>query len=108
VVKVPRDGQKHTNLVKKDGFLTAQRAGEGKDDQALKVRLSPKPVEEKEEPLPPPPPPAPPAPKPVQVAQKPAPSPPEPQKSEPPKAQTPKKHHARPKKEDTLILTPSF
>jgi eukaryotic-like serine/threonine-protein kinase len=103
VVKVARDGNGHTIVVKKDGYLTAQRVVTGKDDQALKLRLTAKPPEqrdEKEEPPPPPPPP-----KPVQVAVTP---PPAPKAVEAPKAQTPKKHHARPKKEDTLILTPSF
>ena len=99
VVKVARDGEPHTIVVKKDGYLTAQRVVGGKDDQALKLRLTPKPVEEKEEPLPPPTPP-----KPVTVAATPP-------KAESPKPQAPKQHHSRPpkpKKEDTLILTPSF
>ncbi len=99
VVKLPRDGEAHPILVKKDGYLTAQRVVTGKDDQALKLRLTPKPVAEPEEPPPPPPQ------KPVAVAVTPPPPAP---KSEAPRAQTPKKHHARPKKEDTLILTPSF
>ncbi|HEX9103583.1 MAG TPA: protein kinase, partial [Polyangia bacterium] len=64
VVKVPRDGEAHTIVVKKDGYLTAQRVVTGKEDQALKLRLSARPVEEKEEPPPPPPPPS----KPVAVA----------------------------------------
>jgi hypothetical protein len=95
VVKVARDGEPHRIVVKKDGYLTAQRVVMGKDDQPLKLRLTPKPVEEKEE--------APPPPKPVAVAQTPPPP-----KAEPPKPQPPKKHHPRPKKEDTLILTPAF
>jgi serine/threonine-protein kinase len=104
VVKVAHNGEAHTLIIKKDGYLTAQRVVGGKDDQALKVRLSPKPVEEKDEPPAPLPPPttAPlPPPRPAQVAQ----TPPKPQQ---PKAETPKKHHAQPKKQDTLILTPSF
>ena len=100
VVKVPRNAEPHTIIVKKDGYLTAQRMVGGKEDQTLKLRLSQKPVEEPEEPPPPAPAPKPP----VQVAATPPPAP----KPQPPKAETPKKHHARPKKEDTLILTPSF
>ncbi|HEY2748464.1 MAG TPA: serine/threonine-protein kinase [Polyangia bacterium] len=109
VVKVARNGEPHTLAIKKDGYLTAQRVVQSKDDQALKVRLSAKPVVEKDEPPPPAPtppptvtpPPAPTPPAPVKVAE----SPPKPR---PPKAETAKKHHAPPKKEDTLILTPSF
>jgi hypothetical protein len=119
VVKLPRDGAPHAILVKKDGYLTAQRTIAGKDDTTLKLRLSPKPVEEKEEPLPPPPPkpmptPTQVAPKPTQVAPTPpAPTPPpKPEKVEPPKPApaSPRHHHApKPeKKNDTLILTPSF
>ncbi len=91
VVKVARHGEPHTLVIKKDGFLTAQRVVEGKDDQALRVRLSAKPIVEKEEPppvlaptTPPPlpstPPPRPP--KPVQVAQ----TPPKPVQPKAPKA----------------------
>jgi len=105
VVQLPRDGAPHTLIVKRDGYLTAERVVSGKDDRALKLRLTPKPVEEPEEPPPPAPPP-----KPVAVA-----TPPPPKavakaaaKAEPPKPVAPKKHHARPPKEDTLILTPSF
>jgi eukaryotic-like serine/threonine-protein kinase len=105
VVKLPRGDEPHTIAVKKDGFLTAQRVVHPRQDQALKVRLTPKPPEEKDEaPLPSPPSapppqaaaPAPPPPKPVQAAE-PAPAKP-----------STKKHHARPRKEDQLILTPSF
>ncbi|HWE28196.1 MAG TPA: protein kinase [Polyangia bacterium] len=98
VIKVARDGEAHTIVVKKDGYLTAQRIVGSKEDRALTLRLTAKPVEEKEEP---PPPPAPP--KPIAVA----PTPP-PANVEAPKPHPPKKHQARPKKEDTLILTPSF
>ncbi|HXU69624.1 MAG TPA: serine/threonine-protein kinase [Polyangia bacterium] len=120
VVKLPRDGAPHAILVKKDGYLTAQRTITGKDDTTLTLRLSPKPVEEKEEPLPPPPPKptqlAPTQVAPAQVAPKPTPvvqtAPPKPEKVEPPKPApaSPRHHHApKPeKKNDTLILTPSF
>ena len=104
VVKLPRDGEPHRIVVKKDGYLTAQRVVTGKDDQALKLRLTAKPVEEPEEP---PPPPKPVAATPKAVAGA-APTRAAGRRPEPPKAQAPKKHHARPKKEDTLILTPSF
>jgi serine/threonine protein kinase len=127
VVKVPRDGQGHTIAVKKDGYLTAQRVVHGEENQALKLRLTPKPPEDKEDAAPAPttapvaattPKPVAPAPKPVAsapVAPTPKPhvevaqTPPKPA-VEPPAAPKPKTHHARPKtkKEDTLILTPSF
>jgi hypothetical protein len=112
VVKVPRGGEPHTIVVKKDGYLTSQRVVAGKEDSTLKLRLSPKPVEEKEEPLPPAPPP-----KPVVQVAPPTVTPPKPAppKPAPPKPETvaapspaPKKHHPKLKKEDTLILTPSF
>ncbi len=102
VLKVSRAGEPHTIAVKKDGYLTALRVFGGRKDQAMALRLSPKPVEEAQEapPLPPP------LPKPVQVAEKPPKV--EPPAAAPLKVQVPRKHHARPKKEDTLILTPSF
>jgi serine/threonine protein kinase len=116
VVKVPRDGERHTIAVKKDGYLTAQRVVTGRENQTLKLRLTPKQSQEDEPPTPAPAPvaattpkplaPAPPKP-PLQVAQTP-PKPAAPPHVEAPKAQKPKTHHARPKKEDTLILTPSF
>ena len=66
VVKVPRDGEPHRIVVKKDGYLTAQRVVMGKDDQALKLRLTAKPRRaETEEPPPPAPPPVAATPKPV-------------------------------------------
>jgi serine/threonine-protein kinase len=109
VVKVARNSEPHTIMVKKEGYLSAQRVVGSKEDRALALRLSAKPAEEKEE-APPPPEPAkapvaatPPPRKPVAVA-----APPPTPKPESPKAEAPKKHHARPKKEDTLILTPSF
>jgi serine/threonine protein kinase len=102
VVKVVRGSEPHTILVKKEGYLSAQRVVGSKEDRALTLKLSAKPVEEKEEP-PPPPPPAPP-PKPVAIATPPPAPAPEPAKAAP----APKKHHPKPKKEDTLILTPSF
>ncbi|MGZ3441733.1 MAG: PEGA domain-containing protein, partial [Polyangia bacterium] len=49
VVKVPRDGEPHTIAVKKDGYLTAQRVVTGKENQALKLRLTPKPPQEEDE-----------------------------------------------------------
>ena len=113
VVKLPRDGEPHTIAVKKDGYLTAQRVVDGKQNRALELRLMPKPPEEKEEPLPPPPAAAP---LPLVASAQ----PPHRRALEPPRAQKPRQRRARaerrsprhttpaPKKEDTLILTPSF
>lgn len=118
VVKLPRGDEPHTLSVRKDGYLAAMRVVTAKQDQPLKLRLSPKPVEEKEE-APPPTVTPPPAPAPVATrtatrtpAKAPRPSPPEPPRTAvkaSPVVRPAKPHHGRPqKKEDTLILTPSF
>jgi hypothetical protein len=113
VVKLPRDGEPHTIAVKKDGYLTAQRVVSGKESSTLNLKLTPIPVEDKEE-APPPPAPAPKAETPplakaskrVEVVADPPKA--EPAKAEPKATAAPKKHHTKPKSEDTLILTPSF
>jgi len=133
VVKIARNAEPHTLYIKKNGFLTAQRVVQTKDDQALKLRLTAKPRPEGEggedgaappeaatpKPTPPPMPvavtpppktvaPAPP-PKSVQMADKGDKTLVKPLETLVTKpAPPPKKHHPKPKKEETLILTPSF
>src|SRR5439155_263612 len=48
VVKIARNAEPHTLYIKKNGFLTAQRVVQTKDDQALKLRLTAKPRPEGE------------------------------------------------------------
>ncbi|MDB4967655.1 MAG: serine/threonine protein kinase [Myxococcales bacterium] len=119
VVKIARNSEPHTLLVKKDGYLTAQRVVQTAEDQALKLRLTPKPREESDDGAPTanvPPPATPQAPvaSPPKAAiaaapKAPAPPPKTAQVDEPSPARpaAPKKHH-KPKKEESLILTPSF
>jgi tRNA A-37 threonylcarbamoyl transferase component Bud32 len=122
VVKIARNSEPHTLRVTKDGYLTAQRVVQTRDDQALKLRLAAKPKEESDDAVPPIAPVAAP-PKPVAAAPTPAPTLPKPTPAEPKPVQVadktpskptvapppaPRKHHAKPKKEETLILTPSF
>ena len=116
-MKVARHGEPHTIIVKKDGYLSAQRVVEGKDDhpaQGAAVAQARRGGRGSGQP--------PPTLKPVQVAATPSPkaavpSPklavPSPKPAVPsPKLSVPSpkpvKHTPKPKKEDTLILTPSF
>jgi len=128
VVKIARNVEPQTLYIMKNGFLTAQRVVQSKDDQALNLRLTAKSRPEVEggkggaatpKPTPPPMPvavtpppktvaPAPP-PKSVQMADKGDKTLVKPLETLVTKpAPPPKKHHPKPKKEETLILTPSF
>jgi hypothetical protein len=132
VVKIPRSSEPHSLTFKKDGFFGAQRTVTPKENQALSVRLLPLPKSDEEgasgetqggappapsaatpTPTPTPPVAAKPAPPVAPVAVKPPPKPvadkpaPVAVKPPPPKPVV-EPHHRKPKKNDTLILTPSF
>ena len=99
VTRLPRGSAPHTFVVEKDGYLSAQRLVTPREDQSLAVRLMARPRPEEEPP---------PAPSPPVVPAPPAPTPPPVAAAAPPPPRPPHRRRPRPKKEEPLILTPSF